>query len=221
MNCRWLATTTLVALFALTGCDKLGKKEGSGSLSIASSGGGTFLIENNTHKVYRFFNGEFVETSVVPAASFSGKNGTRTYEDDVSDFRIVTNLKFLNGNLLYRIEVHPAVTKEYQEYLATWLEALRTKKPIPTAPAQQYKNPDWTSVVDKFGNLFNVGLIDSDGYEVSKIALPLANGGGATRTSIVGADGKTRAFMTYEGSIPLTGSDFLRITNSNVTYVLN
>jgi hypothetical protein len=204
------------------GCNKPEKAAAATvPISVVSAGGSTFLVEPNEHKIFALNNGEFVTIPVVRAADFSGKNGLRNYRGEAKDLSILTNLKFYNGRLFYQISVSPNVAPEYQAYLGKWFQAISKKQPLPQQPVNKYQNPNWTAEVDKLGNSVIVSLTDTDGFEVTRVVVPVIGVSSANRTSILENDGVTRSYVKYEGNVAMTGGDFSRIKDANITYVLD
>jgi hypothetical protein len=211
-------------LLLVQGCDQFDKKRTSKeqpAFSVTSAGGTTYLVENQKGRVFAFSNGEFEEIPIVAASATAGKNGTRYYSDEAKNFTIGTSLKFFNGKLLYIVYVSPAWTAEYKNWFNQKTAALRANKAAPPAPEAKFKDPNWVSVAEKFGNLITVSLNDSDGFKIAELSLPLAGAGSAKRTSLVDADGVTKAMVRFEGSAALSGADFARIQATDITYVLD
>ncbi len=181
------------------------------------------MIDQKTGKIFRFVNNEFVEAPVISAHDFTGKNGLKSFSDSVPNLKVETSIKFYNGKLNYQVTIRPEFTDAYQSYLDKWLLALRQKKPLPPEPVGtvKYKNPNWGQLLDRFGNQVNVSLIDADGFAVTSFTLYFAGALQSSRTNIVDTDNVTKTAVVFEGSQELTGADFVRISNTNVTYVLN
>ena len=215
---------SVVALLVFAqGCDQFAQRPSvktQPAYSITSSGGTTYLVENEKGRVFAYLNGEFEEIPIVAASATAGKSGTRYYTDEAKNFTIGTSLKFLNGKLLYIVFVSPTWTSEYKNWFVQKLAAQRANKAVPPEPASKFKDPNWISVAEKFGNLITVSLNDSDGFKIAELSLPLAGSSSTRRTSIVDADGVTKTMVRFEGSVPLSGADFARIQATDITYVL-
>lgn len=221
----YVAAAGVAACTFLAGCDKLIPKPPAekqpASISLTSSGGSTYLLNNENRKIFALRNGEFVEMPVVDASSLSGKNGMRNFTNEAKDLMIYTRLKFIDGKLQYIINVSPKLTPEYLAYLVKSLEAAKSKAVAPVAPDSKFVNANWLEEVDKSGNTVNVELDDEDGFRVQRLMIELSGSLGVMRTGILDDDNKTRVSVKFEGSVDISGADFARIKSSTATYSIN
>jgi hypothetical protein len=191
---RQLCVLMVFMALGLFGCDQHPSKQAE-SLRVVAANNQTYLIDEDTRKVFVFRENEFVQTPIISLNDFVGKKATKLFMKEVPNFSVMVYLKYRSGQVNYQITVLPLQDKG------------------------RYKLENWIDYLKSPNNMLNINLHDSDGFIVQSINLAFGGIYASPRTTLVDDQGNPTS-VEFDGTLATSVSTFELIGDADVTYVL-